>query len=149
MGESESKVRVRGSAVILDAERRVLLVRQFPDSDFWLLPGGGAEPGELSREAAVREVREETGLDVVCERLLWMSESMQHLPGRFVHHIDACYLARVRGSAGTRAEHQWGWFAREAPPSENLGLPPDFWDAVARDFREHDPGARFLHHRDL
>ena len=47
--------------------RRGALVRQHA-SDFWVLHGGGAEPGELTREAAAREVREETGLLVVCAR---------------------------------------------------------------------------------
>jgi ADP-ribose pyrophosphatase YjhB (NUDIX family) len=55
--------------IIYDAQSRVLLVRQFADS-LWSTPGGVIEPDETPRAAVVREVREETGLDVSVVRLL-------------------------------------------------------------------------------
>jgi len=48
-------------ARVRDANRRLALVRN-EWSDGWFLPGGGVEPGETLREAAAREVSEETGL---------------------------------------------------------------------------------------
>lgn len=42
---------------------RLLLVR-VRDRDCWELPGGGVEPGESADEAAVRELREETGMEL-------------------------------------------------------------------------------------
>lgn len=54
--------------VALWHEERLLLVRE-RSRDCWELPGGGVEPGESSREAAVRELREETGEEVAPERL--------------------------------------------------------------------------------
>lgn len=56
-------------AVIFDARRRVLLCHR-RDMDVWNLPGGRVESGELPNEAAVRETREETGLEVAVERLI-------------------------------------------------------------------------------
>jgi len=56
-------------AVILDHQRRVLLCHR-RDLDIWNLPGGGVESGELPTEAVVREVKEETGLDVTVDRLV-------------------------------------------------------------------------------
>jgi len=50
-------------AVIIDEKRRVLLCRR-TDHDLWNLPGGGLENGEAPWEGVVREVKEETGLDV-------------------------------------------------------------------------------------
>jgi 8-oxo-dGTP pyrophosphatase MutT (NUDIX family) len=51
--------------VLADAGARVLLfhmvTREVPGG-WWELPGGGIDPGESYREAAVREIREETGL---------------------------------------------------------------------------------------
>src|SRR5687767_5508821 len=43
----------------------VAMVRQSaPEGDYWVLPGGLAEPGELIPEALVRETREEAGIVV-------------------------------------------------------------------------------------
>ena len=59
-----------GSFIILfDEQGRVLLCHR-RDLDLWNLPGGGMQSGELPTEAAVREAREETGLEVVIERLV-------------------------------------------------------------------------------
>lgn len=60
---------VGACAIILDGRDRVLLSHR-RDLDLWNLPGGGVESGELPTEAIVRETREETGLDVVIERLV-------------------------------------------------------------------------------
>jgi 8-oxo-dGTP pyrophosphatase MutT (NUDIX family) len=52
----------------VDAEGRVLLLHGWdpnrPDQPFWFTIGGGAEHGESLRDAAVRELREETGIRV-------------------------------------------------------------------------------------
>ncbi|WP_319463737.1 NUDIX hydrolase [Micromonospora sp. RTP1Z1] len=55
--------------VVLDAEERVLLFHtRDPDhprlGTWWELPGGGLDPGETYLDAAVRELREETGIRV-------------------------------------------------------------------------------------
>ena len=41
-----------------------------PGKGLWSIPGGRIEPGESDEQAVVREVREETGLEVTCGRLL-------------------------------------------------------------------------------
>ena len=55
--------------IIFDKQGGVLLCHR-RDMDAWNLPGGVIEPGELPTEAAIREVKEETGLNVVIERLV-------------------------------------------------------------------------------
>ena len=58
-----------------------------------MVPGGGIEEGESSLEAAVREVDEETGLDVQIEKLLWHVEEVSERGQRFVNF----FLGRMTG----------------------------------------------------
>jgi 8-oxo-dGTP pyrophosphatase MutT (NUDIX family) len=51
------------AVVVRDADGRVLLIRR-ADNGLWALPGGAQEIGETTRRAAVREVREETGIPI-------------------------------------------------------------------------------------
>jgi len=68
--------REAGVFTLADAGGRVVLIRRKPHADwpdietYWWLPGGGCEAGEELDEAAVREFREETGLEICIERLL-------------------------------------------------------------------------------
>jgi 8-oxo-dGTP diphosphatase len=55
----------RGAGVaLIDADGRILMIKEAYGRRRWGLPGGGQQPGEDSRETAVREAKEETGLDV-------------------------------------------------------------------------------------
>ncbi len=53
-------------AIVRDEEGRLLLIRRghAPSAGLWSLPGGRVEPGESAEDATVREVAEETGLEV-------------------------------------------------------------------------------------
>ena len=61
--------RIGAAAVIVNELGRVLLVKHTYGRCNWELPGGGGEANESAEETALREVREETGLRVVAERL--------------------------------------------------------------------------------
>lgn len=66
---------IGGARAIILKDGKVLMVcQQCGERRLWMAPGGGCEDGELSSETAVREVREETGLDVRPVRLIWHVE---------------------------------------------------------------------------
>ena len=69
-GSTPERPSLAAAVVLFDDSLRVLLVRQSYSSRLWGIPGGAVEPGESPQEAAVREAREETGLDVRLEYLV-------------------------------------------------------------------------------
>jgi 8-oxo-dGTP diphosphatase len=70
MAKKKRKRRMTGEAVIFDASGKVLLVRQGQKGRGWELPGGKVKKREALPDAVVREVKEETGVDVLPEQLL-------------------------------------------------------------------------------
>ncbi len=80
--------------VVLIQDDRILLVRQ-NNRDFWVFPGGTLEPDEGLAECAVREMREETALEVAIDRLLYVADFLRPGPGGSVRHtVDVFMLAR-------------------------------------------------------
>lgn len=64
------------AGALVEHEGRLLLVNHVkPDAyDFWVAPGGGVKGSESLEEAAVREVREETGIEVAIGKLVYIEE---------------------------------------------------------------------------
>lgn len=86
----------RISVVVLNRDGEILLVRHKKGNQrYWVLPGGRLEYGETFEECAVREVKEETGLEVEMERFLYLSEAIA--PDRSRHIVNIFIKARVVG----------------------------------------------------
>ncbi|MEK4933923.1 MULTISPECIES: NUDIX hydrolase [Bacillus] len=75
--ENVMQVRVTG---ILIEDEKVLLVNQKVSNRNWSLPGGRVENGETLEEAMIREMREETGLEVKIKKLLYVCDKPDALP---------------------------------------------------------------------
>lgn len=54
----------RASAIIIKKGKVLLMHRRKFGKEYWVFPGGGVEEGETSGDAAIREVKEETDMDV-------------------------------------------------------------------------------------
>ena len=70
-----AKVDIRG--IVLNNEHKVLLVKEMADNK-WSLPGGWGDIGYSPKETIVKEFKEETGLDVVADRLLAVFDKKMH-----------------------------------------------------------------------
>jgi len=101
-------VRPSASAVIFDRRGRVLL-RQRSDGGQWGLPGGAVEIGESVTDAAIREVREETGLAVTVRRLVGVYSEpalqvVRYPDGNVWHYVNVCFECVVRGGTLTTCD---------------------------------------------
>jgi len=82
--------------VVVNKENKILLVRHKKGNQrYWVLPGGRLEYGETFEECAIRELKEETGLDVEVERFLFLSEALA--PDRSRHIVNIFIKAKVVG----------------------------------------------------
>ncbi|MGV7116398.1 NUDIX domain-containing protein [Paenibacillus kyungheensis] len=66
--DQERQIIVTGGAIIRDEQNRILWQKR-SDSNDWGLPGGGMHAGETIEETMLREVKEETGLEVISSTL--------------------------------------------------------------------------------
>lgn len=91
---------VAASAVVTDDGGRILLQRR-RDNDLWALPGGGMDMGDSLPGCAVREVKEETGLDVEVTGLVGTYTDPRHRiaysDGEVRRQFNVCFTARVVG----------------------------------------------------
>ena len=102
---------VTQKAVIRDDDE-VLVVRDANDGD-WEFPGGRIDRKERPREALLREVREETGLDVnVSEPVFTASKQRKQKRGKFFVYYAATTPDRVVSLSEEHTDHRW------LPPDE-------------------------------
>jgi ADP-ribose pyrophosphatase YjhB (NUDIX family) len=131
------------SAVILTSEG--LLLQRRSDNHLWGLPGGGVEPGETVSAAVVREVREETGLEVTPIRLVGVysdpanGQVVTYPDGNVTHYVSASFECRIVGGALACGEEslELTWFDPDRLPPELMPMHRiRVFDALAR-----QPGA--------
>jgi 8-oxo-dGTP diphosphatase len=123
-------------AIIIENDRVLLVKRGHPPlRGEWSIPGGVLEIGEMLREAAIREAREETGLLVEPGELLGVYDRVVRDNGQVrYHYVLIDFLCRrVSGEpcCGTDAD-EVRWFTREE--LGQLKLAPDTAEVIRKGF---------------
>jgi ADP-ribose pyrophosphatase YjhB (NUDIX family) len=110
--------RVEGANVYAtDVDGRILVVRPTYTHE-WMLPGGRVERGETPHEAAIRETREETGLEVVLDRLVLVdARNARDTSFVFAGHVIG---GKLEPQLGEIAEV--GWVGRDEIAATSRGL---------------------------
>ncbi|GEA80543.1 NUDIX hydrolase [Cellulomonas uda] len=118
--------RTAARVILLDEHDRVLLIRGHdadqPERSWWFTVGGGIDAGESAREAAVREVREETGIVLADDALVGPVLTRSAIFDFFFEHCrqdEEIFLARVPASSFV-AEDRSGWTALEQDVIDEL-----------------------------
>jgi 8-oxo-dGTP pyrophosphatase MutT (NUDIX family) len=133
---------------VFDEAGRVLLIRcamvlkSGEEFIFWVTPGGEIEPGEEPRDAAVRELREELGLELAVRGPLYTETNRFELAGEIRDNVDHWFVARCAADApkmrgvteeelAMMQEMRW-WSAGEVERALGAGVKVFPVDLVAR-----------------
>ncbi|MGH9019591.1 MAG: NUDIX hydrolase N-terminal domain-containing protein [Acidimicrobiales bacterium] len=114
--------KVAVGAAVADDEGRLLLIRR-ADSGYWLYPTGWCDVGYSAPEVVVKEVLEETGVEVEPVRLIAVLDGMRLGVSRIPLFSLLFLCRRVGGelAANPLEASDAGWFAREGLPSPIIG----------------------------
>jgi ADP-ribose pyrophosphatase YjhB (NUDIX family) len=129
------------SAIVVDHAGRILLHRR-TDNALWSIPGGAMEIGEAIADTVVREVKEETGLDVEPAVVVGIYSNPKHVieyaDGEVRQQFSICFACRVVGGqmAVSDESSEVGFFT----PAEIEAMP--MHDSIRlriRHYLEHRP----------
>ncbi len=108
-------MRVRAGIVLIENEKVALIERHRAGLDYFVFPGGGMDEGETPEQAAVREAKEELGVEVVTKRMIAVIHFGQST--QFYYLVE-----RVGGEFGTGAGEEFT-DADPNDPEEGIYIP--------------------------
>ena len=96
------------TAIILFSPDKILLIKRStpPFVGYWALPGGRVDPGETVEQTIVREVKEETGLDIKIVRKVGEYHEQGVQAGFVYDYYPACFLVEAVGGEIRRQESE-------------------------------------------
>ena len=133
------------SVVVVDDDGRILLHRR-TDNDKWALPGGVMEIGESIAGCALREVREETGLEVELLGIVGLYTDPGHVfaydDGEVRQEFSICFRARPTGGSLARSEesHEVRFF--KPADIDDLPMVPSIRLRITDYLKDDEPAIR-------
>ena len=93
-------MRIRAGIVLIEGNKVALIERHRAGLDYFVFPGGGVDEGETTEQAAIREAREELGVEVAIKQKVVVIHFDQSTQVYFL-------VERVRGDFGTGAGEEY------------------------------------------
>lgn len=104
-------------AKILNEETKILLISRSQNDNYggvWELPGGGVEENEDIIDALIREIKEETGLDVIMDTINFIDYFEFHNIENNKHKRKFCFEVKTTGELTISDEHaESRWFSND------------------------------------
>jgi putative (di)nucleoside polyphosphate hydrolase len=139
--------------MVLDARKHVFVGRRIDVPDAWQMPQGGIDDGESPRQAAWRELKEETGIEqaeIIAESARWLRYEVPALArgprfwgGRYRGQEQKWFAMRFLGHDGDidlatgHAEFDaWKWVPAAALPALIVPFKRVLYEAVLAEFRD-------------
>ena len=100
--------------VIVNNEGKVLVGRRRGShAQLYSIPGGHLELGETFEEAAVKEIKEETGLDIIDPTVFCVTNNLRTYREEGIHYISVCLVVNKFNGEPTNLEPEkcngWNW----------------------------------------
>jgi 8-oxo-dGTP diphosphatase len=124
----------RSAAIIVNKLGVLLIHRRKTDRDYYVLPGGTAENHETPEETCIREVKEETGLDINIKNKVYVFESNNRYEHYFLidsFHGELCLGGPESIKQSTENNYQLEWINAEELQVINL-LPNEIRNIVLK-----------------
>ena len=85
----EVRPRIRVAGILIEDNKILLIQHHKNDKKYWLIPGGGNDWGETTKQALIREYKEETNMDIEVDEFLFFSETIS--PDKKRHVLNLFY----------------------------------------------------------
>lgn len=122
----EGVLRLGASGLIFDKAREQVLLTRREDNGRWCLPGGGMDAGESAAEACVRELLEETGLEVRVTKLIGIYTTpdilMEYPDGNRIQPVAFSFEAEITGGKLGLSDEttEVGWYTTQEMESMDI-----------------------------
>jgi 8-oxo-dGTP diphosphatase len=134
--ENEKRPYIAANGIIIkkiNGKEHILLGKRknVHGAGYYYLPGGHVKEGELMNDTLKREIKEETGLEIIPGELLWLEEVL-----KTIHHVITYWRAIMKDKNAIPVNLEpnkcegWQWFPIDSPPRP-------LWQTLSRFLKQY------------